>query len=79
VKLTKKADAWLNTASRAYPHIIVTVVQRARAIARQRGSPRLGRVHLELALEKLAEEEAEDALAKLAEWPDSHPAPGAKE
>ena len=57
MKMTNSAQRWIGALARIYDsNVIRLIVERAAKIARKRKSSRIGRNHLELALEQLADE-----------------------
>lgn len=58
MRMTAAANRWMRTVGRMYSvKLVVVVVKRAKEIAKERGARVLGRMHLELALEELGQEE----------------------
>jgi len=56
MKMTNSAQRWIGALARIYDgNVIRLIVERAAEIARKRKSSRIGRNHLELALEQLAD------------------------
>ena len=64
--MTNAAQRWIGALSRWYAsETLAPIISRAEEIARERGATRLGRVHLEMALEELTEEEAQHSAQQM--------------